>query len=161
MSFIKLGQKIAPILCLQLDNTVKENKSRYVMAYLQALVDCGLFQEINVSRSFFQVGYVLIVTLINYSAEFQFINIFVYKLFNFFFVFHTCFRRCEYILAASTCNIFLLAAQFNFPECTEKTLNFHLWNSKFLDSPVVSNSHLTISHVLHSFVLFKSMYYIL
>ena len=49
------GKKFPPILCLQLDNTVKENKSRYVMAYLQALVDCGLFQEINVF--FFQVGH--------------------------------------------------------------------------------------------------------
>ena len=47
--------QFAPILHLQLDNTVKDNKSKFVMAYLQALVDCGVFEEITVH--FFQVGH--------------------------------------------------------------------------------------------------------
>ena len=51
------GKKFPAVLCLQLDNTVKENKSKYVLAYLQALalVDLGLFKEVNVF--FFQVGH--------------------------------------------------------------------------------------------------------
>ena len=40
--------QFAPILQLQLDNTVKDNKSKFVMAYLQALVDCEVFEEITV-----------------------------------------------------------------------------------------------------------------
>ena len=49
------GIQFAPRLHLQLDNTVKDNKSKlkYVMAYLQSLVDCGVFEEITVH--FFQV----------------------------------------------------------------------------------------------------------
>ena len=90
-----------------------------------------------------------------------FFEIFIYELF--LFVFHTCYRPCEYILTVWTCNIFLNAAQFNLPECTVKTQNFHLWNSKFLDSLVVSNSHLTISYVLcyhknTSYTLKKGLY---
>ena len=49
------GIQFAPRLHLQLDNTVKDNKSKYVMAYLQSLVDCGVFEEITVH--FFQVGH--------------------------------------------------------------------------------------------------------
>ena len=48
-------KKFLAVLCLQLDNTLKENKLKYVLAYLQALVDLGLFKEVNVF--FFQVGH--------------------------------------------------------------------------------------------------------
>jgi hypothetical protein len=49
------GNALPPVLSLQLDNTVKDNKSKYLFAYLQGLVDCGVFKEINVF--FFQVGH--------------------------------------------------------------------------------------------------------
>ena len=50
------GIQFAPRLHhLQLDNTVKDNKSKYEMAYLQNLVDCGVFEEITIH--FFQVGH--------------------------------------------------------------------------------------------------------
>ena len=49
------GIKFAPQFYLQLDNTVKDNKSTYIMAYLQSLVDCGVFEENTVH--FFQVGH--------------------------------------------------------------------------------------------------------
>ena len=36
------GNALPPVLSLQLDNTVKDNKSKYLFAYLQGLVDCGV-----------------------------------------------------------------------------------------------------------------------
>ena len=49
------GVQFSPILHLQLDNTVKDNKSNCILVYLQALVDCGVFEAITVY--FFQDGH--------------------------------------------------------------------------------------------------------
>ena len=57
-TFLKLlaqGKKFPPKLNLQLDNTSKDNKSRFVVAYLYMLVSCGCFDEIEVF--FFEVGH--------------------------------------------------------------------------------------------------------
>ena len=57
-TFLKLraqGKKFPPRLYLQLDNTSKDNKSRFVVAYLYMLVCCGCFDEIDVF--FFEVGH--------------------------------------------------------------------------------------------------------
>ena len=57
-TFLKLraqGKRFPPKLYLQLDNTSKDNKSRFVVAYLYMLVCCGCFDEIDVF--FFEVGH--------------------------------------------------------------------------------------------------------
>ena len=57
-TFLKLraqGKRFPPNLYLQLDNTSKDNKSRFVVAYLYMLVCCGCFDEIDVF--FFEVGH--------------------------------------------------------------------------------------------------------
>ena len=57
-TFLKLraqGKLFPRRLNLQLDNTSKDNKARYLMAYLFMLVCCGLFEEIQIF--FFQVGH--------------------------------------------------------------------------------------------------------
>jgi hypothetical protein len=46
---------LPPVLYLQLDNTTQENKNKYVMAYLQILVDLGTFEKIKVG--FLLVGH--------------------------------------------------------------------------------------------------------
>ena len=43
------------MLYVQLDNTVKDNKSKYVMSYLYLLVCVGVFDEVQIF--FFQVGH--------------------------------------------------------------------------------------------------------
>ena len=37
---------LAPVLYLQLDNTARENKNQYVMAFLAYLVQEGIFSEV-------------------------------------------------------------------------------------------------------------------
>ena len=49
------GKTLPPELYLQLDNTCKQNKSRFLMAYLGELVRAGVFREIYVS--FLPVGH--------------------------------------------------------------------------------------------------------
>ena len=49
------GNKLPPTLWLQLDNTCRDNKNRYVFAFCQSLVDMGLFQEIEIN--FLPVGH--------------------------------------------------------------------------------------------------------
>ena len=49
------GKPLPKVLYVQLDNTVKDNKSKYVMSYLYLLVCVGVFDEIHVF--FFQVGH--------------------------------------------------------------------------------------------------------
>ena len=51
----KPGNKLPPTLWIQLDNTAKDNKNRYVFAYCHSLVDMGLFQEVEVN--FLPVGH--------------------------------------------------------------------------------------------------------
>jgi hypothetical protein len=46
---------LPPILYLQLDNTARENKNKYVMAYLNMLVELGTFEKIKVG--FLLVGH--------------------------------------------------------------------------------------------------------
>ena len=43
------GNKLPPTLWIQLDNTCKDNKNRYVFAYAQMLVNCGLFQQVEIN----------------------------------------------------------------------------------------------------------------
>jgi hypothetical protein len=52
---IKDEGRLPPVLYLQLDNTCKQNKAQYTMAYLHSLVDAGVFQKIIVS--FLPVGH--------------------------------------------------------------------------------------------------------
>ena len=49
--------KFAPWFHLQVDDTVKDNKSKYMImvAYLQSVVDCGVFEETTVH--IIQVGH--------------------------------------------------------------------------------------------------------
>ena len=57
-TFMKLraqGKRFPRRLNIQLDNTSKDNKSRFVIAYLYMLVCCGCFEEITVF--FFEVGH--------------------------------------------------------------------------------------------------------
>ena len=49
------GKRFPRRLNIQLDNTSKDNKSRFVIAYLYMLVCCGCFDEITVF--FFEVGH--------------------------------------------------------------------------------------------------------
>ena len=49
------GKKFPKRLNIQLDNTSKDNKSRFVVAYLYMLVCCGCFDEIDVFV--FEVGH--------------------------------------------------------------------------------------------------------
>lgn len=49
------GRQLPPTLYLQLDNTCKQNKSRFLMAYLGELVRSGVFVEVYVS--FLPVGH--------------------------------------------------------------------------------------------------------
>jgi hypothetical protein len=51
----KPGNKLPPTLWIQLDNTAKDNKNRYVFSYCHSLVDMGLFQEVEVN--FLPVGH--------------------------------------------------------------------------------------------------------
>ena len=37
---------LAPVLYLQLDNTARENKNQYVMAFLAYLIQAGIFSEV-------------------------------------------------------------------------------------------------------------------
>ena len=37
---------LPPVLYLQLDNTARENKNQYVMAFLAYLVQAGIFSEV-------------------------------------------------------------------------------------------------------------------
>ncbi len=46
---------LPPILYLQLDNTARENKNKYVMSYLHMLVNLGVFEKIKVG--FLLVGH--------------------------------------------------------------------------------------------------------
>lgn len=43
------GGTLPKVLLLQLDNTCRENKNKYVMAFLSFLVDQGIFEEILVN----------------------------------------------------------------------------------------------------------------
>jgi hypothetical protein len=52
---IKDEVRLPPVLFLQLDNTCKQNKAQYTMAYLHSLVDAGVFKKIIVS--FLPVGH--------------------------------------------------------------------------------------------------------
>jgi hypothetical protein len=52
---IKDEGRLPPVLYLQLDNTTKQNKAKYLMAYLHSLVDAGVFKKIIVS--FLPVGH--------------------------------------------------------------------------------------------------------
>jgi len=49
------GKALPPTLYLQLDNTCKQNKSRFLMAYLGEMVRAGVFDNIYVS--FLPVGH--------------------------------------------------------------------------------------------------------
>jgi hypothetical protein len=49
------GQKLPSVLFLQLDNTTKQNKGRYVLAFLALLVEHGIFERIYVC--FLPVGH--------------------------------------------------------------------------------------------------------
>ena len=49
------GNRLPSTLWLQLDNTVKDNKNRYVFAYAQMLVDSSLFQHVEIN--FLPVGH--------------------------------------------------------------------------------------------------------
>ena len=51
----KEGKPLPKVLYVQLDNTVKDNKSKYVMSYLYLLVCVGVFDEVQIF--FFQVGH--------------------------------------------------------------------------------------------------------
>src|SRR4051812_21052559 len=48
-------QPLPPRLYLQLDNTARENRNRFVFAYLNMLIRRGVFKEIHVS--FLPVGH--------------------------------------------------------------------------------------------------------
>ena len=50
-----VATKLPPTLRVQLDNSAKDNKSRYVFAYWSLLVVKGIFKEVFVS--FLLVGY--------------------------------------------------------------------------------------------------------
>jgi hypothetical protein len=52
---LQRGGKLPKVLLLQLDNTARENKNKYVMAFLAFLVDTGVFEEIWVN--FLLVGH--------------------------------------------------------------------------------------------------------
>jgi hypothetical protein len=49
------GNKLPPTLWIQLDNTAKDNKNRYVFAFAHMLVDSGLFQQVEIN--FLPVGH--------------------------------------------------------------------------------------------------------
>ena len=49
------GNKLPPTLWIQLDNTCKDNKNRYVFGYVHMLVDNGLFQQVQIN--FLPVGH--------------------------------------------------------------------------------------------------------
>lgn len=40
-------ERLPPVLYLQLDNTARENKNKYVMAFLAYLVQAGVFKEVS------------------------------------------------------------------------------------------------------------------
>lgn len=40
-------ETLPPVLYLQLDNTARENKKKYVMAFLAYLVQAGIFKEVS------------------------------------------------------------------------------------------------------------------
>ena len=43
--YIQNGRKLPPVLFLQLDNTTKQNKGRFVLAFLALLVEHGIFER--------------------------------------------------------------------------------------------------------------------
>jgi hypothetical protein len=51
----KPGNRLPPTLWIQLDNTCRDNKNRFVFGYIQSLVDMGLFREVEVN--FLPVGH--------------------------------------------------------------------------------------------------------
>ena len=53
--YVKNGNKLPPVLFLQLDNTTKQNKGRFVFAFLSLLVEHGVFERIYVC--FLPVGH--------------------------------------------------------------------------------------------------------
>ena len=73
-TFLKLrsqGKKFPKRLNIQLDNTSKDNKSRFVVAYLYMLVCCGCFDEIDV---FFLKLVIRIAMQTNFFLDLQFIS---------------------------------------------------------------------------------------
>ena len=40
----------APVLYIQLNNTVRENKNQYVTAFLAYIVQAGIFSEVGIAK---------------------------------------------------------------------------------------------------------------
>jgi hypothetical protein len=53
--YIANGRKLPPVFFLQLDNTTRQNKGRYVLAFLALLVEHGIFERIYIC--FLPVGH--------------------------------------------------------------------------------------------------------
>ena len=53
--YLKNGHKLPPVFFLQLDNTTKQNKGRFVLAFLAILVEHGIFERVYVC--FLPVGH--------------------------------------------------------------------------------------------------------
>lgn len=51
-------ERLPPVLYLQLDNTARENKNKYVMAFLAYLVQAGVFKEVSTEL----IHFVLVIT---------------------------------------------------------------------------------------------------
>ena len=47
MDLILKREKLPPVLYLQLDNTARENKNKFLMAFLTYLVQTGVFREVS------------------------------------------------------------------------------------------------------------------
>ena len=51
-------ERLPPVLYLQLDITARENKNKYVMAFLAYLVQAGVFKEVSTEL----IHFVLVIT---------------------------------------------------------------------------------------------------
>jgi len=47
MDLILKREKLPPVLYLQLDNTARENKNKFLMAFLTYLAQTGVFREVT------------------------------------------------------------------------------------------------------------------
>lgn len=59
VDLIMKREKLPPVLYLQLDNTARENKNKFLMAFLTYLVQTGVFREVSTSYSYLSFFFLL------------------------------------------------------------------------------------------------------
>lgn len=50
LDLLKIREFLPDLLYIQLDNTARENKNKYVLAFLALLVEEGIFSEVRICQ---------------------------------------------------------------------------------------------------------------